>query len=1033
MHIRYPLFLFLLIGGVALAAQTVTPWLTRGDRSVLLDRQPAVSFGAAADAPDGVITIDATETYQTLDAYGYMLTQGSAQVIAGLAPGQQQKLLRELFTDRGLNLSAIRISIGASDLSNSTYTYNESAGDTDMSEFSLAGPDATYLLPIIRQILEIRPDIKILATPWTAPTWMKTNGSYVGGRLLPEYYGAYARYFVAYLEAMRAEGIEIWALTPQNEPENPFNNPSMQMNASEQLAFVDGFLGPEIEAAGFDPLILGFDHNCDNPSFPITVANGSGYVDGSAFHLYAGRIETMTTVRSATGKGVYFTEQYTDVNGSFDGDLGWHLENVVIGSLNNWSKSVFEWNLAADPNQDPHTEGGCTECLPAVTVSGRSKTERNVSYYILGQLAPFVEPGAVRIGSSSSARDVLVTALQNPDSTRTLLAYNRSGEDRTISVQDGARSFRYTVPARSAVTFVWLSDGTAVSGQAPYGGVPIPLPGTLEVENFDLGGQGYAYNDLSVGNAGGQYRDTDVDIEACSEGGFNIGYTDDGEWLEYTVAVAAEGRYDLGFRIATPNDNAALSVTQGGLDLTGRVALPSTGGYQDWQTATVTGVRLTAGVQVLRINVLTGGFNLNRVDVTESAPEVEQAPFDGDPIQLPGVIEMENFDVGGQGVAYLDNTPGNSGGQYRDTDVDLENCSEGGFNVGYTDDGEWFEYTVDVASEGRYDLGFRVSTPNTTSAVGLSAGGVDLTGRVPVPNTGGYQDWQTVTVTGVQLAAGRQVIRVDILTGGFNLNRIDVTESAPAAEQTPYGAAPIGLPGTIEIEDFDNGGQGIAYNDLSLGNSGGQYRSTDVDVENCSEGGYNIGYTDDGEWLEYTVDVATDGLYDLGFRVSTPNTTSAVSISRDGTDLTGRVPVPNTGGYQNWQSVTAPPVFLSAGTQVLRVNILTGGFNLNRVDVSLSSPESGAGTTSARSYLPLAQAVLYPNPTANILAVVLPDGHAYGRLELFGLRGERLREVSLAAESPTYRLEVADLPTGPYLIRLISPTKGQQTLRFVKQ
>ncbi|MGB3798228.1 MAG: carbohydrate-binding protein [Lewinella sp.] len=873
---RYSLFLCLLLCGTVLSAQAVTPWLTKGDQSVLLQQRPTVNFGTTSDTYDGVITIDATNTFQTLDAYGFMLTQGSAQVIAGLAPGQQKKLLRELFTDRGLNLSAIRISIGASDLSNSTYTYNETDGDTDMSEFSLEGPDATYLLPIIRQILEIRPDIKILATPWTAPTWMKTNGSYVGGRLLTEYYEAYARYFVTYLTEMRARGIEIWAITPQNEPENPFNNPSMQMNASEQLAFVDGFLGPQIEAAGFAPLIIGFDHNCDNPAYPITVARGSDYVDGSAFHLYAGQIETMTTVRSATGKGVYFTEQYTDVNGSFDGDFGWHLENVVIGSLNNWSKSVFEWNLAADPELRPYTDGGCTECLPAVTVSGRSQTERNVSYYIMGQLAPFVQPGAVRIGSSSSARDVIVTALQNPDNSRTVLAYNRGGEDRTVAVRDGGEAFTYTVPARSAVTFVWNSDGTAINDQSPYDGNPIPLPGTLEIENFDLGGQGYAYNDLSVGNSGGQYRDTDVDIEACSEGGFNIGFTDDREWLEYTVTVAADGRYDLDFRVSTPNDNAALSVTKKGLDLTGRVILPNTGGYQDWQTATVTGVELAEGTQILRINILTGGFNFNRVDVTESDPVVEQTPFGGTPIQLPGTIEIEDFDEGGQNVAYSDRTPGNSGGQYRETDVDIENCSEGGYNIGYTDDGEWLEYTVLVEETGSYDFGLRVSTPNTTSALSISIDGVPLTGSVAVPNTGGYQDWQTTTVQGVSLVAGTHVLRVDILTGGFNVNRVNVSKSPP----------------------IDDGG-----------------------------------------------------------------TTAAA--------------------FPSVSSLSVPQVF--------------------------------------------------PNPVTNLLNVKLPEDHGYTDLEVFGSDGQLLRRRKLNPGTPQTSLDISDLSSGAYLLRLTAPAGVSWVSRIIKQ
>ena len=793
-----------MFAAITLPAQTVRPWITRGDQSELLVRQEPVSFAPSAPRTAATVTIDATDTFQTLDATGFMLTEGSAEVIAAMPPGHQRQLLRELFGEDGLALSAIRISIGASDLSSSTYTYNDSPGDTDMSEFSLEGPDATYLLPVIDKILKIRPDLKILATPWTAPTWMKTNESYVGGRLRTEYYSAYAAYFVAYLRAMRERGIEVWAISPQNEPENPFNNPSMLMSAGEELLFVDEHLGPQLAAAGFAPLILGFDHNCDNSQYPIEVANGSEYVDGSAFHLYAGDISTMTTVRTATGKGVYFTEQYTDVNGSFDGDFGWHMENVVIGSLNNWSRSVFEWNLAADPNQDPHTEGGCTECLPAVTIADKKEITRNVSYYILGQLAKFVVPGASRLGVSGTDKDLRVTALQNPGGDRVVLIYNRSGEDKEVAVRDNGRGFTHKVPARSAVTFAWKPTVQVPVKQMPFGPDPISLPGTIEVEDFDEGGLGIAYNDNTEGNSGGQYRDTDVDIENCSEGGYNIGYTDDGEWLEYTVTVATEGRYDLSFRVSTPNDNSALSVTQDGLDLTGRVWLPNTGGYQNWQTATVTGVRLREGTQVLRVNILTGGFNFNRVDVTESGPVGEQTPYGGSSIQLPGTIEVENFDDGGQTVAYYDRTPGNSGGQYRDTDVDIESCSEGGYNIGYTDDGEWLEYTVEVASGGRYDLGFRVSTPNTTSALRVSVNGTAITGAVAVPNTGGYQDWQTTTVPGIPLEAGVQVLRIDILTGGFNLNHVDVTTSPPIDDNGTTAVALHGTARTARPSVFPN-------------------------------------------------------------------------------------------------------------------------------------------------------------------------------------------------------------------------------------
>ena len=242
---------------------------------------------------------------------------------------------------------------------------------------------------------------------------MKTNNDSRGGRLQPRYYAAYARYFVRYLEEMNKEGIAIWGITPQNEPENPFNQPSMEMDANEQLDFINNHLGPAVAASPFSPKIIAFDHNCDNTDYPTTVLNNSSFAEGAAFHLYAGNISAMSTVHDQTGKSVYFTEQFTSTGGDFDGDLGWHMENVVIGSLRNWSKTVIEWNLATNSDFGPRTEGGCTECLGAITVNSSSSISRNVSYYIVSQLSKFVEPGAVRLASGGGG--ILNAVVRNPD------------------------------------------------------------------------------------------------------------------------------------------------------------------------------------------------------------------------------------------------------------------------------------------------------------------------------------------------------------------------------------------------------------------------------------------------------------------------------------------------------------------------------------------------------------------------------------------------------------------------------------------
>jgi len=450
-------------------AQTVTPVLTTGDKSSLLQTQGTVNFGAHSGTNASTVTVNAGTTYQTMDGFGYTLTEGSCEVISGMAATQQNQLLNELYNPTtGLNASVVRISIGASDLSSSSYSYNETSGDTNMNNFSLNGPDLTYLIPIIKKIQQINPNIKILATPWSAPRWMKTNGSWVGGSLQTQYYAAYARYFVKYLQAMQAQGIPIWAITPQNEPENPNNEPSMLMNSTEQKNFINQQLGPQMASAGFGNVkIIAFDHNCDNTAYPIDVLNNSSYVDGAAFHLYLGNISAMSTVKNSTNKNVYFTEQYTGSGGNFGGDFGWHMQNVVIGSTNNWSKTVLEWNAANNSSLGPRTPGGCNTCLGAITVNNSTSYTKNVAFYIIGQISKFVKPGAVRIGSSSTNGSIQSVAFKNPDGSTALVVYN-SGSSNTIKVVSGSSAFNYTIPGSAAVTFTWGAGTPPPTGFPGY-------------------------------------------------------------------------------------------------------------------------------------------------------------------------------------------------------------------------------------------------------------------------------------------------------------------------------------------------------------------------------------------------------------------------------------------------------------------------------------------------------------------------------------------------------------------------------------
>ncbi|MDB5233207.1 MAG: glucosylceramidase, partial [Hymenobacter sp.] len=362
---------------VAVPSQ-VAAWVTNTDRSSLFAKQlTALNFATGTNS-NPTIVVDTTQTYQSIDGFGYCLTGGSAQVINAMSAPERAKLLRELFaTDSTwIGTSYLRVSIGASDLDAQVFSYNDLPGgqtDPTMAQFSLA-PDRTNLIPVLKEILAINPAIKILGSPWSAPTWMKSNNSTVGGTLRPQYYDAYARYFVKYIQGMAAEGITIDAITLQNEPLNPNNNPSMVMSAAEQATFIKNNVGPALAAANLRTKIIAYDHNADRPDYPLDVLNDAAarpYVDGSAFHLYGGSITALTQVHNAyPTKNIYFTEQYTDAGSSFGSEVPKAVNDLVIGATRNWSRNVLQWNLAADQNNNPHTPGGCTVCLPAVTVNG---------------------------------------------------------------------------------------------------------------------------------------------------------------------------------------------------------------------------------------------------------------------------------------------------------------------------------------------------------------------------------------------------------------------------------------------------------------------------------------------------------------------------------------------------------------------------------------------------------------------------------------------------------------------------------------
>ncbi len=436
-------------------------WLTKSDQSVLLKKQSTNFLFDAPANSNPTIEIDSAQALQTVDGFGYTLTGGSAYLINKLSTAQKASLLQELFgkDESSISISYLRISIGASDLSREVFSYDDMpVGQTDptLASFGLA-KDTVDLIPLLKEIIAIDPTIKIMGSPWSPPVWMKDNGSSIGGSLLPQYYGVYAQYFVKYIQAMKNKGITIDAITPQNEPQHGGNNPSMVMSAVQQLDFIKNHLGPAFRAANITTKIIIWDHNCDNPNYPITILNDAAakqFIDGSAFHLYNGDISALSTVHNAhPDKALYFTEQWTGANGSFDGDLKWHIRNVIIGSMRNWGRVALEWNMANDASYNPHTPGGCTECKGALTIDGA--VSRNVSYYIIAHASKFVTPGSVVISSTIPMNNLPNVAFKTPEGKKVLLVLNDAANAVQFNIDYKGKKAAVGLPPNTVATFVW--------------------------------------------------------------------------------------------------------------------------------------------------------------------------------------------------------------------------------------------------------------------------------------------------------------------------------------------------------------------------------------------------------------------------------------------------------------------------------------------------------------------------------------------------------------------------------------------------
>ncbi len=443
------------------AAGKVAVWVTYPDQSKKLQREPDLEFTSAAAGENKTISVDESTQFQQMEGFGAAMTDSSAWLMMKqLDPASRDALMHDLFTrdGGGIGLSFVRVPMGASDFSLEDYTYDDmqrGQQDTGLRRFNIEY-DKQYILPALRQAAALNPQLRFLGSPWSAPAWMKTSHTLNGGSLSFDFYQAFADYHVRFVQAYADEGLKIDAVTPQNEPLNENSSyPTMGMSAEGQQAFVRDYMGPAFEKAGLETRIIIFDHNWDLAAHPLTVLSdpkAAAFVDGVAFHCYGGDVAAQSTVhRAYPDKGIWFTEcsgggWATD----FGGNLGWNLDNLVIGNFRNWGNSLMLWNLALDQEDGPQN-GGCGDCRGVVTINtDTGKVKYNEEYYILGHVSKFVDPGAFRIDSSSAPKNV---AFINPDGSLVLIV--RADGQTDFNVSWRGESFSYSLPAGAVATFVW--------------------------------------------------------------------------------------------------------------------------------------------------------------------------------------------------------------------------------------------------------------------------------------------------------------------------------------------------------------------------------------------------------------------------------------------------------------------------------------------------------------------------------------------------------------------------------------------------
>ncbi|XID92422.1 carbohydrate-binding protein [Paenibacillaceae bacterium WGS1546] len=714
---------------VAMAAgETVQVWRTNSTLTEKLAAQPSISFGAYVKTDDPTIYVDEQETFQMVDGFGASLTDSSAYLInQKLSASARNTLMSNLFSPTsGIGISWLRQPMGASDFSHiGNYNYQNSP----TAAFSIAH-DTTDIIPLLLQARTLNGNLKIVASPWSPPGWMKENNSMLGGEdalLKTDHYDELADYFANFVSAYEDEGVPIYAVTPQNEPRwaSP-GYPGLYLTPAEEANFVKDYLGPALAGTGVK--IFAFDHNWDIDFVEdyYSDAAAAAYTDGTAWHCYGGEATIMSTMHYLfPTKDTYQTEctggiWTDDTTGQFDVDM-----KNLTKTIRHWSKNYIAWNMALDTDHGP-TNGGCTTCTGLVEIDqATGAITYGPSYYSMGHLSKFAVPGAVRIASTGYAYGLHNVALKNPDGSKVLVVYNEKTADNTFKVKWGDQSFTYTLPAKSAATFVWSGTQSAAHTVIP--------------------------NDIAL-KASAYHESFSVKPEAANDAGDGllIGHAQDGSWIlfknvDLNRVTGVTLRVANGYTTPTAIEVRTDSPTG---TLLGTVNIGGTGGWFDWSnlSASLSGA---SGVKDVYF-VFKGAVNLNTIW------------FSGQ-----NLLANPGFETGTT-ASWSDWHPT---GQASAQSVDNDNPRTGSYKLTHYASGDYQQTTYQAVAvpNGTYKATAWVRSSGTQNAVRLEASGYG--GSTLYDDIGGLSTqnvWRQLEIPNIVVTTGTVTIGLHSNAHGTN-------------------------------------------------------------------------------------------------------------------------------------------------------------------------------------------------------------------------------------------------------------------------